>query len=372
MNDITETPKYPAIVYSPTEAVIADLKERSLPLATMDGPEGYEQRRLVIAQTRTMRGQVEKTRVGLKESALKYGRLVDSEAKRITGLIEEIEKPLKDINMGIDLEKMRAAEAKVTAERRAAEAKVKAEQEAEEARLKAIRDAEAEANRIERERLKALQAEQDRIQAKYEADRKAEQKRIDDENLAERRRIAEENRAQIAAQKAAEEKLRAERQAEAERFRAEQAQLAEERRAIAEERRKVEAVQRERERIAAAEKAKAEREEYERLTRERLAKEAAEKAERDRLQAEADAKRRAEEEAAEQRAIEASRPEVERINRFADAIESLRPVADLTMPHAQQFMDRIRALLLDMARECREYTGPKARNRNPKQEVPTA
>jgi hypothetical protein len=76
-----------------------------------------------IAETRALRVEVEEERKSLKAGALEYGRKVDSEAKRITTSLYEIEDPLK------------TAKAKVDDER---EAKRKAKEDAETARVAAI------------------------------------------------------------------------------------------------------------------------------------------------------------------------------------------------------------------------------------------
>ena len=93
----------------------------------------YERVRLAIADVRDRRVTVEKTRVELKAGALEYGRRVDSEAKRITAMLAEIEEPLKAEKQRVDDEKARVKREKEEAERARIEAELKAKREAEEA-----------------------------------------------------------------------------------------------------------------------------------------------------------------------------------------------------------------------------------------------
>jgi len=82
------------VKYEPTEAVIAKLKNEYKGLVVTD-PESYKTVSAAISVMRSLRTSVEKRRVELKADALAYGKKVDSEAKRITALLLEVEEPLK-------------------------------------------------------------------------------------------------------------------------------------------------------------------------------------------------------------------------------------------------------------------------------------
>lgn len=196
---------------------IAALKDRYTGL-TAETPAKYKQVTAAIADVRKTRVGVEHSRKALKERALEYCRAVDFEAKRITGLLEEIEEPLKAQKALVDDEKARAKAAKAKAEQDRIEAELKAKREAEEAerrRLEAERIAEqkkiAAEQKAERERLEKLQAEINAKEAAAKAERdaiRAEREALDRERFeAETRRKAEDEAARKAmeAQQAAEQ-----------------------------------------------------------------------------------------------------------------------------------------------------------------------
>ena len=150
-----------------------------------------------------------------------------------------------------------------------------------------------EAERREAERIAAEKAEQERLEAERREAERIAAEKAEQERLEAERREAE----RIAAEKAEQERLEAERR-EAERIAAEKA-----------EQERLEAERREAERIA-AEKAEQERLEAERREAERIA---AEKAEQERLEAERREAERIAAEKAEQERLEAERREAERI-----------------------------------------------------------
>lgn len=91
------------IEYSVTDAAIAELRNKFSGLVVPAGDkQAYKALTSAIAEVRTLRTDVEATRTALKEDALKYGRMVDAEAKRITALLVEIEQPLKDQKAAFD------------------------------------------------------------------------------------------------------------------------------------------------------------------------------------------------------------------------------------------------------------------------------
>jgi hypothetical protein len=81
MTNIT-TPTFPAVVFSVTDAGIAELEAKHRGLVVAHGDKkGYLALTQAIAEVRTARTDVEKRRKELKQDALDYGRLVDSTAK---------------------------------------------------------------------------------------------------------------------------------------------------------------------------------------------------------------------------------------------------------------------------------------------------
>ena len=88
---MTTTPTFPAVVFSVTDAGIAELEAKHKGLVVAHGDKkGYLALTQAIAEVRTARTDVEKRRKELKQDALDYGRLVDSTAKAtILALIAE-------------------------------------------------------------------------------------------------------------------------------------------------------------------------------------------------------------------------------------------------------------------------------------------
>lgn len=285
--------------------------------------KGYQAVEKARKDLKAKRVEIENRRAELKRPILDLGKLVDSEARRLTALVEP-----REIELSKDAEKH--------------EARLAAIKKAEEDRIAAER---AEAERLAREALQArvqsvvalggvpdlgflgaatdsdfsdllatLQAakdERETIAAREAAE------------AAERARIADEER--IAREKA-EAIERAKREAEEAAERAEQEARAAERKRLAEDRAAMEAEQ-ERIRIEqearAAELAKQELELRE--AREKIEREEAEKAEAARIEAERIesekraaevAKAKAEAEAAELARVEAQRPDMERASRW--------------------------------------------------------
>lgn len=276
------------VTYSVTAAEIAAKKAEFAGLSC-DTPKGYEEVRLAIASVRDVRVAVEKRRVELKADALAYGRLVDSRAKELTGMLLEIEEPLKAKKDAVDAEKARV-KAEAEAEKlRALQAVVAANLARQEEEARVAREAGEKRMAEERAALEAERAKLAEAQAALDAARKAEEDRI------------------VAARRAEEERLAAERRAEEDRQRAERAKIEEERRTVA------------------AEREKAERAEFERQAKARAEKEAAEKTERDRI-------------AAEQREAERVRlmPDLEKVAAFAESIRAIAspPLADPDMEDA--------------------------------------
>jgi len=84
--------------YKITDAAIAKIKAdyMSLVVKNPQDVEGYEQVHRARMDVKNRRVDIEKTRKKLKQDALDYGRAVDAEAKRITGLLEPVENYLQE------------------------------------------------------------------------------------------------------------------------------------------------------------------------------------------------------------------------------------------------------------------------------------
>lgn len=100
--------KQQVVDYSVTRAALETISGDSEAIALLycevdigDGKQ-YEQLKAVEAPIRKLRSQVESHRKELKSDSLAWGRLVDSEAKRITEALLAAEKPLKEIRLGWD------------------------------------------------------------------------------------------------------------------------------------------------------------------------------------------------------------------------------------------------------------------------------
>jgi hypothetical protein len=194
--------------------VIAAAAEKFGPL-TADTKEGYRDVKEAIAWCRTQRGAVEAKRKNLNEEALKWQRTVNAEAKRITSSLEAIEEPLKAKKQAVD-DKVERERAELAAKHQAwingriaesveATGKPITTEEAEtwtdeqfaehleagrKAKAEADAKAKAEAARLAQEdadRKAKIKAEQDQIAADREAlvrqkaEQDAEAKRIKDE-----------------------------------------------------------------------------------------------------------------------------------------------------------------------------------------------
>ena len=282
--------------YDVSEAAIATMKARCVSLSAST-PKGYEEVRLAIADLRTTRVGIEKRRVELKADALAYGRLVDSEAKRYTALLLEIEEPLSQQKAAVDDAKARVKAEAEAARQRELEAKIRSERDAEEARLRTIR--EAEEARLSEERA-SLEAERQRL-------------------AAERKQAADAARVQ---RETAEAALKVERD-----------RLAAEQRAVeAQQRAEREAIEAERRAVAAA-REKAERVEFERQAKIQAEAEAVAKAERDRLAA-----------AEQQAKLDALRPDIEKVRAFAQAIRDLPAPKPRTAAGKAMVLDGVMAL----------------------------
>jgi colicin import membrane protein len=230
MGALATTSSTNVVSYDVTDAAIEATRAKYAALEATT-PQGYEEVRLAIAEVRTTRVAIEKRRVELKADALEYGRKVDSEAKRLTTLIESIEAPLAAKKAAVDNEKARLKAEAEAARLREIEERLARERAAEEARLKAARDAEDARLAEERKRLDAERVALAEERAKAEADARerraaedarlaaaAEERRVADEAAAAKRRAEQEEierqRAELAARQEAVEAAERARKAE--------------------------------------------------------------------------------------------------------------------------------------------------------------
>ncbi|MDO9536091.1 MAG: hypothetical protein Q7J85_12365 [Bacillota bacterium] len=230
------------VEYNITDAAIAEMSSlyMGLKVMSLDDQEGFEavhSGRMVIKGKRV---EVEKKRKELKASALEWGKRVDSEAKRIFGLLAPIETHLQTEEDKITKERERikaeeeqiareitqkrvadllavnmvlpffdvatmsdteyaatyeAAKNKYMAEqlRIQEENEARAEAEAkliiERAEIELIRQEQAEQTRIQAEKEKALQAERNAIEAEKRAEQERKDKESFEKEAAEKARI---------------------------------------------------------------------------------------------------------------------------------------------------------------------------------------
>jgi DNA repair exonuclease SbcCD ATPase subunit len=364
---MTITPTFPAVVFSVTDAGIAELEAKHRGLVVAHGDKkGYLALTQAIAEVRTARTDVEKRRKELKQDALDYGRLVDSTAKAITERLEAIEGPLKANKEQIDAENERIRKEKEEAERLriagiqsliaaianapaafAAASTERLRQAIEKAWAMeiSIADYEEFTQQATDAKTAAISALSDLLTARIAADeaeaaRIAEQARIDAERKAEAERLAAEQAA-LAAERAEFDRQQAEarrQQEEADQIRRE-TEAAEQAKRDAEARAQQAEMDRQRAELKAAQDALAEQQ--------RKAAEAA--------QAEADAKARKEAEKAAKAAkakldaeIEAARPDREKIiNHVRKCIDGIPEVStEIGGHYAADLREGLEELLL--------------------------
>lgn len=262
---------------------------------------------------------VEKRRVELKADSLQYGRDVDTAAKIISGMFEEVFNPLDAKKKAADKIKADAKAAKENAIRLENEERARLALVAREAEMKAAREAE-EARLAEERRVfeaeKSAKAEADRI-AKVEADRVA------------------------AELKAANDKLAAERAA----FAKQQEEAAE-------------AARKEAARIA-TEKAKADAIEAARLAKIQAEKDAAAKVEADRIATEEAAVIEAERQAKLAARLEALKPDKEKLTQWASKIqrEANDGLTELSSQEANDFAVTMTIELCALVEKIKAFGG---------------
>ena len=92
-----------------TEATIAELKSKYMSLKTngIEDKAAYEAVHAALMTMVKVRTSIETSRKLLKEDALTFGRAVDAEAKKLTGLAEPVESYLSEQRDNVDKEKER-------------------------------------------------------------------------------------------------------------------------------------------------------------------------------------------------------------------------------------------------------------------------
>lgn len=110
-----ESSKTEIVAYSKTENALAELRTKySAVVFDVKSTNGMGAAKEARAELRSYRVDLEKVRVSEKAESLAYGRLVDSEAKRITAELEKLEEPIDDM---IKAEEKRKADEKAEKER---------------------------------------------------------------------------------------------------------------------------------------------------------------------------------------------------------------------------------------------------------------
>jgi chromosome segregation ATPase len=210
----------PAVV--PLRTIIADeeIARWKMEFESLDAStsEGYEQVKRAVAVCRKTRSMIDEKRKFLNEEALKHQRTVNAEAKRITGLIEEVEEPLKKKKQAVDDEVERKR--KELEDKRRAMIQGRVDEFLREtgeslpwATAEALSDAEFEfalqLGRVEKQRKEKAEA------ARIEAER------VERERIAAERKEAQDELARVKAEQAAEQAKLREAQAELDRQREE-------------------------------------------------------------------------------------------------------------------------------------------------------
>jgi hypothetical protein len=100
--------------FTVTDAAIAGLNNKysSLKISGIDDKKGYTEVRAARLDVKSKRVEVEKKRKELTADALEFKRAIDSEAKRITGLLEPLENYLEAQEKEFDAEKERVKKEK--------------------------------------------------------------------------------------------------------------------------------------------------------------------------------------------------------------------------------------------------------------------
>ena len=164
--------------YNIADAYIAELSDHHMSLK-VDGVNdiaGYKVARRARIEIKGKRVEVEKKRKDLKTDSVKFGKAIDTEARRIISLLLPIEEHLISQEKIVDDEKERIENEKEIQEKERIEREEAERKREEEERQTKIR----EEQKIESERLEKIRTEQEEKQAKI----KSEQDKIDADKRA--------------------------------------------------------------------------------------------------------------------------------------------------------------------------------------------
>ena len=301
--------RHEAIRYPVADNVIEQLRDRYLPLRVngIDDKAGLKAVHDARMQVRSLRVDVDKARKEMKADALAWGRKVDTEAKRLTSLLEPIEEHLTREEETVKAEIERIKRSRIDARIKALQAVSLPGMVPPEKMIDGWSDEEFEISLKVATREHEKRQEEERIRLEREAAEKAELERL---------RAEEQARLKAEAERQAMERAELDRQ---------RAELAAQQQAL-------------RTQQEAAEKA--EREKEQAAERARLQAEAAERA---RVETEARLKREAEAaierakvEAAERLRQEALRPDRDKLLAFADSLEAIE------LPSVGDVLQRLR------------------------------
>lgn len=299
------------VEYNITDAAVSEMESLYMGLIISDLEDKDEFKAVHDARmvVKGKRVEVEKRRKELKSEALAWGKKVDTEAKRIKGLLEPIEAHLMDEENKVLEEQKRIQEEERARERKKIEDRVTALAEYRHMmpflELAAMTDEEFEA--LLTEKKTDYETEQTRI-AEEEAARKAENERLE--------KIRKEQEAEAARLEKIRLEDEAKRKAEGDRLAKQKTELETQAKAIQDEKDRIE-----REKVA--DRRRKEREEFERKAKEE-AKIQAEKDAREKADREAKEKAAKEEaEAEEKKRQEELKPDVEKLLMFADRIREM-------------------------------------------------
>lgn len=167
--------------YNVTDASIAELSEQSMKLKVknVNDQNGYTIVRKARIGVKNKRCEVESKRKELKAESVSFGKKVDAEAKRITGLLAPIEEHLISQEKIVDDEKARIIAEKDRLEKERIEKEEAERKRAEEEKQAKIR----EEQKIEYERLEKIRIEMGKRDAELKAEKESLEKEQKEEEL---------------------------------------------------------------------------------------------------------------------------------------------------------------------------------------------
>jgi len=97
--------------FSKTDAALSVLADKYSIVPDANTKEGYEQIKAGLKEVVSYRTSLEKKRKEIKQPYLDAGKLIDSEAKRITAQLLQLENPMKEAKQAVDDREKREKEA---------------------------------------------------------------------------------------------------------------------------------------------------------------------------------------------------------------------------------------------------------------------